>query len=299
MIEDSLAIMRQAGHGVKAISTTGPGSASEIARYCLDRGADLILVAGGDGTINEVVNGMVYSRVPLGILPGGTANVLAMETGIGSRMAHAARQLPELVPELVSVGIHKDGPEHPPRYFLLMCGAGLDAHIVYHISETAKAALGKISYWMGGFSQLGRSFPEFEVEAEGARYLTSYALASRVRNYGGDLEIARTVTLMDDQFELVLFSGRSSFRYLQYMLAVVRGNLHQTPGVTILRTRAISLFAPTDQRIYTQIDGEYAGPLPVTLEIVPRSLTLLLPHQYRSRRRDSTFQQEWTTSHTR
>ena len=83
------------------------------------------------------------------------------------------------------------------------------------------------------------------------------------------------------------------------MLAVVRGNLHQTPGVTILRTRAISLFAPTDQRIYTQIDGEYAGPLPVTLEIVPRSLTLLLPHQYRSRRRDSTFQQEWTTSHTR
>ncbi len=299
MLDQSIAVMRQAGHEIKSLSTTGPGSAAEIAKCCLDRGADLILVAGGDGTINEVVNGMVYSPVPLGILPGGTANVLAMETRIGSRMVHAAGQLGSWIPERVSLALHQDGAERPGRYFLLMCGAGLDAHIVYHINASLKAALGKVSYWIGGFSQLGRRFPEFEVEADGRRYRTSFALASRVRNYGGDLEIARSVTLMDDEFELVLFSGENSFHYLRYMVGIMTGNMDRIPGITILHTRNVRLFAPEDARIYSQIDGEYAGPLPINLEIVPRSLTLLLPQNYRERRKASTFQQEWTTSHTR
>lgn len=290
--------MREAGHEVRALSTTGRGSASEIAKCCLDQGADLVLVAGGDGTINEVVNGMVFSQVPLGILPGGTANVLAMETSIGKQMVVAAGQLGNWIPERVSVAVHKDGNERPDRYFLLMCGAGLDAHIVYSIRDSVKAVLGKASYWVGGFSQLGRPFPEFDVEVEGQRYRTSFALASRVRNYGGDLEIARNVTLMDDHFELVLFSGSSSFRYLRYMAGVVTGKLEQIPGVTILQTSGVRLFAPDDQRIYSQVDGEYAGPLPASLEIVPRSLTLLLPQAYRTRRKASDFQQEWTTSHT-
>ena len=291
-------MMQRAGHGVKALSTTGPGSASEIAKCCLDQGADLVLVAGGDGTINEVVNGMVFSQVPLGILPGGTANVLAMETSIGKRMVAAAAQLENWIPERVSVAVHKDGKERPDRYFLLMCGAGLDAHIVYSIRDSVKAVLGKASYWVGGFSQLGRPFPEFDVEVEGQQYRSSFALASRVRNYGGDLEIARNVTLMDDHFELVLFSGRSSFRYLRYMAGIVTGKLEGIPGVTILHTRGLRLSAPEDQRIYSQVDGEYAGHLPVSLEIVPRALTILLPQEYRAKRNASNRRQAWTTSPT-
>lgn len=293
-----MTLMQRAGHHVQSLSTTGPGSACEIAKCCLDSGADLILVAGGDGTINEVVNGMVFSPVPVAVLPGGTANVFAMDVGIGKSMIRAAQAVGDWIPERVSVGVHRDGPEHPPRYFLLMCGAGLDAHIVYHLSQPLKAALGKVSYWIGGFTQLGRSFPEFEVEAEGQRFRASFALASRVRNYGGDLEIAREVTLMEDTFELVLFSGTNSFRYLQYLTGVMFGKLKGTPGITILKTREVNLHAAEDERIYSQIDGEYAGPLPVRLSIVPRSLTLLLPQSYRAKRKVDIPQQEWTTSPT-
>ncbi len=256
-------------------------------------------MAGGDGTINEVANGMVNSEVPLGLLPGGTANVLAMELGIGRKIVPAAKDVENWMPERVALGLRRSAGAEP-RYFLLMCGAGLDAHIVYRISVSLKNALGKLSYWVGGFSQLGRRFPEFQVEVEGRQYRGSFALVSRVRNYGGDLEIARTVSLLDDHFELVLFSGNNSFRYLRYLVGVVRGNLENTPGVTVLQTTSVLLTAPDDNRVYTQLDGESAGRLPASLEIVPDSLTLLMPPKFiASRRKAGAAHQAWTTLPTR
>lgn len=294
--------LEAAGHRVEAISTTGPGSATQIAQRLVAAGADLILVAGGDGTINEAVNGMVHSSVPLGVLPGGTANVLASEVGIAKGIVHAAEQVADWTPERLCLGLHRGGAK--PRHFLLMCGAGLDAHIVYQLSSGLKNWLGKPAYWIAGFSQLGKRLPEFDVEADVRMFRASFALASRVCNYGGDLEIATSVSLLEDRFELVLFSGESSFRYLRYMAGVVRRRLDRTPGVTIVQASRIRLSAPEDRRIYTQVDGEYTGPLPATLELVPASLTLLLPPRYvQSRRilaaRDPVGDPEWITSPTR
>lgn len=222
-----------------------------------------------------------------------------MELNIGKRIVPAARDVENWIPERVAMGLRRS-PIAEPRYFLLMCGAGLDAHIVYAISLSLKNALGKASYWVGGFSQLGRRFPEFHVEVEGRQYKGSFALVSRVRNYGGDLEIAQTVSLLDDHFELVLFSGNNSFRYLRYLLGVFQGSLAKTPGVTVLQTTNVLLSAPDDDRIYTQLDGESAGRLPVSLEIVPDSLTLLMPPKFiASRRKARADQQAWTTSPTR
>ncbi len=237
---------------------------------------------------------MFKSDVPIGLLPGGTANVLSMELGIGKKILRAAQDLENWTPERVALGLRRSAGSEP-RYFLLMCGAGLDAHIVYGISAGLKNALGKMSYWVGGFSQLGQRFPEFQVEAEGRQYRGSFALVSRVRNYGGDLEIARTVSLLDDNFELVLFSGDNSFRYLRYLLGVFRGSLANTPGVTVLQTTKVSLSASDDRRVYTQLDGESAGRLPASLEIVPASLTLLMPPKFVASRRTADTAQAWTT----
>ena len=298
-LDHCMRALRDTGLPAEAVPTTGPGTAAEIARSCLERGADLILVAGGDGTINEVVNGMIGSQVPLGILPAGTANVLATELGIGGRMSKAAGALQECEPERVAVGRLTNEFEPNGRHFLLMAGIGLDAHIVYHMSASRKAALGKAAYWIGGFSQLGRRFPEFTIEVDGASHRASFALVSRVRNYGGDLEIAPTISLLEPDFELVLFSGQSSFRYLKYMLGVVTKRIKRMPGVAILRARHISCRAPQDQRIYIQVDGEYAGRLPATLEIIPEALTLLVPPDFRKRRPAVIADPAWTISHTR
>jgi diacylglycerol kinase (ATP) len=289
------------GITVDSIATTGPGHAGEIARRAVDRGADLILVAGGDGTINEAVNGMVHSGVPLGILPAGTANVLANELGTGKTMERTAAGLADCVPERVAVGLISS--ESTQRHFLLMAGVGLDADIVYNLNPRVKEAVGKAAYWIGGFSMVGRRIPEFTVQADGREYRASFALLSRVRNYGGDLEIAPTISLLDDEFEMVLFEGESSLGFLKYMLAVVVHQQKTMPGITILRTRQAAFSAPEDRKIHLQVDGEYAGLAPARVEIVPNALTLLVPPGFRARRPASipasVDAAAWTTSPTR
>lgn len=267
------------GHLVTPLPTTGPQTAAAIARDCVAQQADLILAAGGDGTINEVANGLVGSDVPMAILPGGTANVLAMEMGMGGNMVRAAETLSSCIPERISVGrLEIDGGE---RYFLLMAGVGLDAHIVYHIDAGLKASLGKIAYWISGFGMVARMLPEFDTYIDGERVPTSFALATRVRNYGGDLNIAPTAHLLDRDFEFVLFRGRHAAVYLKYLSGVLFGGLSKIAGVTIQRGDTASFEHPADTRVYVQVDGEYAGHLPAKVSIIPSALTLLVPGKYR------------------
>ena len=98
-------LLRDAGHQVDAVATTGPRTGAAIAKRCIAEGADVLLVAGGDGTLNEVINGAVHSDVPVGILPGGTANVLAMELAIGSRLDKAARLVSDCIAQRISLGL--------------------------------------------------------------------------------------------------------------------------------------------------------------------------------------------------
>lgn len=268
------------GHGVTAVPTTGPLTAPDIARQCIAKGADLILAAGGDGTINEVVNGMVMSQVPLGVIPAGTANVLAMEMGIGSRMVRAAEQVDRLEACRVAVGQIHSGSQR--RYFIMMAGAGLDALIVYNIDASMKARFGKAAYWMGGFSQLGRALPEFDVRVDGHQLRCSFALASRVRNYGGDLSIARGASLFHPTFELVLFEGAHSLPYMKYFFGVLTGRLSSMSGVSIVKAKTVHLDCASNPGIYVHVDGEFAGRLPATLEVVPDALTLLVPSSFRA-----------------
>ena len=127
---------------------------------------------------------------------------------------------------------------------------------------------------------------------------SSHALLSKVRNYGGDLEIAPTISLLDDQFELVLFEGTSTFRYLKYMLAVCLSRINRMRGVTVLRTRKASFSPGGTGIIHVQVDGEYAGVAPAQVEIVPNALTLLVPPDFRARRPIAVADPAWTTSPT-
>jgi diacylglycerol kinase family enzyme len=281
------AILREAGHDTWLVPTQGPGTAGEIARGHIAQGADLILAAGGDGTINEIAEGVVFSSVPMGILPAGTANVLANEMGLASSMERAAARIGDCVPTRISVGrLHCFNGSERTRYFLLMAGIGLDARIVYNISMPLKARLGKVAYWIGGFILLGRPLDEFEAVVEGRRVRCSFALVSKVRNYGGDLEIARNTSLLDDRFEVVLFGGSNSFRYLNYLTRVALRKLAGVPGISVIRATGVCLPEAADRRVYIQVDGEYAGHLPARVESVPDALTLLIPKDYirRSRR---------------
>jgi diacylglycerol kinase (ATP) len=274
-------ILREAGHDTWLVPTQGPGTAGAIAQRSIADGAELILAAGGDGTINEIASGVAFSDVPLGILPAGTANVLANEMGLASSIEGAAEGLGACVPTRVSMGRLQcvNGSERT-RLFLLMAGIGLDAKIVYNLSLPLKARFGKLAYWVGGFSLIGRELDEFEVLVDGRRVNCSFALISKVRNYGGDLEIAQNISLLDDRFEVVLFETRSSLRFLGYLARVAVRRLSGVSGVSLVRATQVCMPGTTARRIYIQVDGEYAGHIPASVEIVPDALTLLVPKPY-------------------
>ena len=245
--------------------------------------ADLILVLGGDGTINEVVNGMnggavgglLGSEVHLGVLPGGTANVLAMELGLGSNLERAIDRLCRSKPKRVALGKIWQA-DHPARHFLMMAGAGLDAQIVCDLNPGLKSKTGKFAYYVAGFSQIVKRVGQLETRINGDSYPCGFALVSRVRNYGGDLELARGASLLSDKFEVVMFEGSNPWRFVFYMLAVAAKQVQRLPGVHTVRSKRIELVGDAP----IQIDGEYLGRTPATIEIVPDALTLLVPESY-------------------
>jgi diacylglycerol kinase (ATP) len=279
--------------------TNGPGDATRIAREAVTAGADLVLVLGGDGTINEAVNGMVHSNAALGILPGGTANVLAMELGLGSHLDRAIERLSQCAPRRVSVGrvsiasvgeVSRNGAgndmsRNGARHFLSMGGAGFDARIVFDLSPAFKARAGKLAYWLTGFRRAAQRVGQFEARVFGLdgnaghacrSYQCGFALASRVRNYGGDLEIASGASLARDDFEIVLFEGSNPLRYLWYMLGVSMKRVQNMAGVHTLHGGRVELSGD----VHLQVDGEYAGRLPASIDIVPAAITLLMPPGY-------------------
>jgi diacylglycerol kinase family enzyme len=253
--------------------------AGELGRIAIDRGFDLLLAAGGDGTINEVLNGIVGSRIVFGALPAGTANVLANEIGLSGRPDHAAAQLLDAVPVRIAVGAF-DHANDPRRHFLMMAGAGLDARIVHDLDLTLKKKFGKLSYWHGGFRQVGREMPKFRVTVNGKSYLGGFALFARVRNYGGDFEIAKNVHLSHDDFEIVILEQNRFVDYLRFLFSVVLNRLGSARGVVITRGNHAELSRISDDPVYVQADGEAVGLLPATVSIVPDAVTLLLPKRY-------------------
>jgi diacylglycerol kinase (ATP) len=284
--QDSLqrTIVALAGQDIKAelVATTGPGSAAAQVRRQIEAGCDLVLAAGGDGTVNEVANGMLHTGVPLAVLPGGTANVLARELRMPMHPERVASQLRTMKLRTIATGSLTVGAAGP-RSFLCMAGAGLDADVVSRLNLDLKAAAGKLAYYLSGFSQVLRYLPEFEVIVDGASYPASFALISRVRNYGGDLEIARGASLLRDDFEVVLFRGTLAVQYVPYLVAVALKQVHRMSGCKIIRATSVACKSASGNPVFLQVDGELAGNLPMAAVAVPRALKLLVPAEYERR----------------
>ncbi len=282
LLQRSIEALAAQNISARLVGTTGPNSAGMQARQQIEAGCDLIIAAGGDGTINEVANGMLHTGVPLAILPGGTANVLAREMKMPMNMLRVAEEIRRMTPTCISVGSLRLGGQER-RTFLCMAGAGLDAEIVCNVDLDLKAAIGKLAYYVGGFGQVFRPLTEFEVTVDGKKYEASFALISRVRNYGGDLEIARRASLLRDDFEVVLFRGKQSFQYLPYLVGVALGQTARLAGCTMVHGHTVSCHPVSGKDVFAQVDGELVGKLGVTAEIIPQALTLLMPAQYLAR----------------
>jgi YegS/Rv2252/BmrU family lipid kinase len=286
-----LEAIRQSGWIATVRDTAGPGDARLLARAAAVEGANVVVVCGGDGTVNEAVNGLAGTQTALGVIPSGTANVWAREVGITGDAAAALGLLDAGRQVRVDTGVLQIGDE-AERHFLLMCSAGLDADVVQEVEAhpRLKHRLGRGAFgWPGLRALVSRSDVETSIRVDGVESTTPLlmALAGNTRLYGSVMRLAGEALMDDGLLDLVTFEGRrGSFgQRAAYRARVVaralRGHLGSatTPGIRYQQASHIEL-RPRGP-LPVQADGEFigfAGPqAPLRVRNEPRSLTVLVP----------------------
>jgi YegS/Rv2252/BmrU family lipid kinase len=263
--------------------TTGPGEATELAKRATIDGRQLVIACGGDGTINEVVNGLAGSqnghRVPLALLPAGTANVLAKELELSWDIPKAAEQLASGEVREIALGLATplEQPEKA-RYFLSVAGAGPDGRITYAVDLELKARFGILAYWWQGAREVfNYKFHHFRVTGEGQSREVSLVIVGRTKHYGGPFKITTEADLFEDQFEFLGLTTQSGLKYLSYLPTLWMGDLRKEEGVYFWKSDRLVCESIDEKPIYAQVDGEPLARLPVEFRIVPRALRLLVP----------------------
>lgn len=279
LMEGAQAALRDVGIAAELLPTSAPGIATALARQAVAENRQLVIACGGDGTINEVVNGLAGSQIPLAVLPGGTANVLAKELGIPWDVHHAARLVPLGTPRRIALGLAiPDDPARQPRYFICLAGAGPDGQLVHAVNLGVKARIGILAYWLEGIHQFFTySYPEFQVFSPQVRALSTLTVIGRTRHYGGPVCITTEADLFSDQFEVFSVSTRSRWRYAVNFLSVLAGRHRQLKENFFWKTDRVRCEPLPGCTLYAQVDGEPIGTLPVEFRIVPDALTLIVP----------------------
>ncbi len=289
-IEQALAVFREAGVAAEALETREAGEATHHARQAVVEGFDAVLACGGDGTVHEIVQSLVGTDVALGVIPLGTANALAADLGLIGAPARVARKLLQAEPARISVGrIHyqNHGGERSARYFVVAAGIGADALVMSRMDAGLKRRLGYVLYLIECFRTWATfSFPLFEAALPadgngGARKIeVSQLLAVRVRSFGGVLgTLAPGASVRNGSLSLLAFKTQSRLHYLAFLLTAMAGRHNFNGSVELLETPSIECRARNSSResLLVEADGEVLGSLPVRLEVVPHSLTLLIP----------------------
>jgi diacylglycerol kinase (ATP) len=268
--------------GLSVWPTTAAGDARRLAAQAAEKRVGTLLVAGGDGTIHEALQGLAGSDTCLGPLPGGTANVLCRELGLPLRPVAALERLLVGRPRRVTLGCVRSGAGDDAaapgidRRFILMLGVGLDAAIVADVPGKVKPLLGAGAYFLQGFLTGFRyPFPEIRVTCDGETLSGSSLVLANARNYAGSFVLAPDAALPRPDLCLVLFEGRGAGAYIGHALAVARGRHLDRPGVHVRHAARFTVEGAVP--VPAQADGELAGAVPLTVTAEPGALLLLYP----------------------
>lgn len=255
--------------------TSGPGDAAEIASRVARNGSSDVIVAGGDGTINEAIQGLAGTNARLAIIPRGTANVLARELGLPLDDEQALQVAAQGKTRKIYLGLAIDETTNESRHFVLMAGIGLDASVVRRVQPSLKKRIGKGAFWISGLSHLATWNPKpFTLEIEDQKYTATFAAIGKAARYGGDLSITPGARLDEREFEICIIQTMSRLRYLHLLSYAMRDGMpRDTPEVRFVKATTVK--ARGDSQV--QVDGELIGYLPMRFEIAPHSLNIIVP----------------------
>ncbi|HLH21067.1 MAG TPA: diacylglycerol kinase family protein [Chloroflexota bacterium] len=263
--------------------TEAPGDATRLAAAAARAGRTVVAV-GGDGTINEVVNGLMAGRAPgapppvLGVLPSGTAQDFARSAGIPLAPRAAIALLVRAEPRLTDVGRIRFG-SGAVRYFANYAGAGFDAMVTVRAQGWSNRWRGALAYVLGFFAVLrGYENKRFELRPDGGPPLEpprriNMVIVANGGNYAGVLRMAPGASLDDGLLDVVVIGDVGRFELLAYLPLALFGRHLEHPKVATLRVHSVAMSA--GEPLPVQSDGEIAGELPAEFDVMPGALRLL------------------------
>ena len=285
LLETAAEALRQYGVHATITATHGPGSAGGQTREAVHCGADTIFACGGDGTIHEVLQGLVHQpHAALGIIPLGSANALARHLGLSLNPVEAAREQLTFAPRSIPLGrvtFHTAVGECS-RFFAVMAGAGPDGMLVYNMLAAGKQRLGRSSYYLRAARLFAATrFSSFEITTTVAgKSRTQHAvsvMALRVGDLGGLFSpLARGAAPDDKHLQLVVTSPPASLSLPAWFATSWARLQRWNPYSSRLLVDSFACSAGVDRPVHVQADGECLGYSPMHVELVPNALRLLM-----------------------
>lgn len=246
-----------------------PGDAKRLAAAAVQKGFDTIVAAGGDGTVNEVVNGMADSEASLGILPIGTMNVFAQEIGLPANQISKCWDL-ILSGETRSIDLALANND----YFVQLAGVGLDAQALKETDRDVRRTIGPLSYIISAAEIIGRPAPNLFVSSpDRPNTKASFVLVGNGKYYGGPLSFFRDAKNDDGLLDVLIFKNLGYFEVARYLHEILLGT--QKDDTEYFQTRSIHI--SSDQDVPVEIDGEVVLQTPIHFEISGKQLRVIAP----------------------
>lgn len=270
-LQETLRHLESLGVSCELKETRCAGDGTERARQALDEGGyDAIVAAGGDGTVNEVAHGLTGSDIPLGIIPAGTANVLAIELGMSSSPEGQAKMLAFGESRTVYPGSVNG------RYFLLVVGVGLDARAVRGVFLKLKKFWGEGAYALSALRELLRyQPPALKVTVEDQQYKAAWVMVFKASRYAGDWVAEPEARLEDPELSVVMLPAQNRWQLIPHLLDFVRRKPLSRVDICLRQVRRVLIEGPTGEP--AQMDGDELGTVPLDIELSGKTLKLIHP----------------------
>ena len=266
------------------LPTEGPGHAEELAEQAVEDGFELIVAAGGDGTVQEVSNGIVrhsegLERVKMSVLPLGTVNVMARELRIPLDFESAWRVIRRGYSEYIDLPwmeFQMDG-QTTKRCFPALAGAGMDARACELVRWETKKTSGQFAYLLAGLQTLQESLPPFMVKTpEKTVGRAELIMFGNGHMYGGPFDIFPQASLTDGKVDAIVVEKVEGWRLAEYTQAVLVGRLPALSGVHYLQSDAYELCPLEDRRVPVQLDGDTMGQLPGKVSVQRQAMQMVM-----------------------
>jgi diacylglycerol kinase (ATP) len=267
-------LWRDLGWQVQIAATTAPGDATSKAQIAARSGYNAVVAAGGDGTVNEVMNGLVGTATALGVLPLGTVNIWAREMGLSMDLLKAAEILAKS--ELTKIDVGMAGN----RYFLLMAGIGFDAAVTATVRSEEKKLFGAIAYVKQAI-QIAWNFRgvrlKLRIDGKRVRGKILMVIVGNSQLYGGVIKFTAHATIDDGLLDVCVIKGRGMLSAPRRLISIFARHYNRDPQVKYYQAKQVEIRRKRGKALPVQVDGDYLGTTPMSFRVVPDSLWIMVP----------------------